>query len=230
MKSTYKRIGTTVLRSAILFLAFGVIAVISRFIFNLFVENMLSSKQSCTWHTVFLFFIFWSTVYAFNRHRSEARNLFLEKYVKGRKFGKVKSGFTSPELYIEYSCTAILSFILPLSFTYDCVGVALCNPGYRKTQILLFVLPIFLVIEILVHLSVRNAWISDGVKVTKGKKEGSERTQTIKGIISVAGVYCAASLVFPWAIPFLISFSNLGLGGVVCYTFLSPFWLSSCFL
>ena len=215
MKNTlFKRIGLTVLRSAILFLTFGVIAAVSRFIFdtNLFGDDILSSRQLCTWHTVFLFLIFWSTVFAFNRNKIGTRNLFLEKYTKGQRFGKIRGVFASLDFYIEYFCIAILSFIFPLPFTYDCVGVTIFNTGYSKTQIMLLVLPILLVIEILVHLSIRNVWVSDSVKLNDVKKEEKEFAKTIKGILLVAGIYCAASLVFPWVLPLFIILSNFSIG------------------
>lgn len=215
MKNTlFKRLGLTVLRSAILFLTFGVIAAVSRFIFdtNLFGDDILSYRQLCAWHTVFLFLIFWSTVFAFNRNKIGTRNLFLEKYTKGQRLGKIRGVFTSLDFYIEYFCIAILSFIFPLPFTYDCVGVTIFNTGYSKTQIMLLVLPILLVIEILVHLSIRNVWVSDSVKLKEGQKEGKEFAKTIKGILLVAGIYCAASLVFPWVLPFFIILSNFSIG------------------
>lgn len=225
MKSTlFKRIGLTVLRSAILFLTFGVIAAISRFIFdtNLFGEDILSSQQLCAWHTVFLFLIFWSTVFAFNRNKIGTRNLFLEKYTKGQRFGKIRGVITSLDFYIEYFCIAILSFIFPLSFTYDCVGVAIFNTGYNKTQVMLLVLPILLVIEMLVHLSIRNVWISDSVKLKEGQKEGKEFAKTIKGILLIAGIYCAVSLVFPWVLPLFIILSNFSIGAwIYLYIFIA---------
>lgn len=87
---------------------------------------------------------------------------------------------------------------------------------------MLLVLPILLVIEILVHLSIRNVWISDSVKLKEGQKEGKEFAKTIKGILLVAGIYCAASLVFPWVLPFFIILSNFSIGAwIYLYIFIA---------
>lgn len=212
--SLLKRAGIIVLRTIGLFITFGLITIISRFIFvsNLFEKEMLTTKFIGIWGCVFLFLIFESTVYSFNRHAVNSQHLFLERYAKGQQLGKLKSVFSSLDFYIEYFVIALLSLIFPLSFVYDYVGLALFKPGYSKTQIMLVVLPILLVIEILVHLYIRNAWISENVQVKRNKKEKSEFAWILKGIGTTAIVYCAASLVIPWGIPFFITLTNLGAG------------------
>ncbi len=211
-----KKAGIAALRTVFLFLTFGLIATVSRLIFkgNLFDEEMLSPQAIGIWNSLFLLFIFESTVFAFNRHAGDSQRMFLEKYAKGQRFGKLKSIFLSVDFYIEFLCIALLSLILPLSFVYDCVGVALFQADYGKLQVMLVVLPILLVLDVFARLSVRSAWISDSMQVTS-KKEKNEFSRTIKGVIMMGVVYCVASLVIPWGLPVFVTLGNLGAGAIV---------------
>ena len=214
--SVMKRIGSSFVRSLVLFIAFGLLALVSRLIFNdnLFDDEMLSEKNVSIFHTVFLFLIFESTVWAFNRYAAYTKQTFLDKYARGQNNGKVKSIFTSFEFYTELICIFVFSLIAPFSFTYGCVGTAFFGETYDKAKVLVIVIPVLTVLEILAHWSVRNAWISDSMQ-RKSSKGKSDFAKTIKNILVVALVYCAASLVLPWLLPFFVTIANLGPGAIV---------------
>lgn len=213
--SIFKKVGIIVLRTTALFITFGLISVVSRLIFksNLF-EEVISSKAIGIWNSVFLFLIFESTDFVFNKNAVQSQLAFLESYTEGQWFGKIKSVFSSLDFYVEYFCIVLLSLIFPLSFVYDCVGVAFFQADYGKIQVMLVILPILLVLEICAHLSVRQSWVSDRMRMKK-QKEKNEFFSTVKGIITISIVYCAASLVIPWGMPFFVSLSNLGAGSIV---------------
>ncbi len=214
--SSFKKVGITVGRSVALFFTFGLVTLISRLIFkgNLFDEEMLSPRAVAGWNFVFLLFIFESTVFAFNRHATEARRIYLEAFAQSRRFDKMKSVFLTADFYVEFSCVALLSLLFPLSFVYDCIGVAFFGTGYGKLQVMPVILPILLVLEAVAHLSVRSAWLSEGMQ-EKSKKEKNDFARTIQGMAMTATVYCAASLIVPWVLPFIVTIANLGKGAIV---------------
>ncbi len=214
-QSLFKRVGISIAKSIAMFITFGVLALVSRLIFkgNLFDEEMLSPRAVAGWNFAFLLFIFESTVFAFHRHAGESRRLFFETCAGYPRHGKLKSVFLTPDLYVEFACVAILSLLLPLSFAYDCVGLVFFGELYGKGQVLLVILPILLVLEVFAHLSVRSAWITDRVE-TKGKKEKKDVTLSIQSIVITAMAYCAASLVIPWILPFIVTIANLGAGAI----------------
>ncbi len=214
--SLFKKMGIIIGRSVALFITFGLITVVSSLIFkgNLFDEEMLSPRAVAGWNFAFLLFIFESITFAFNRHATEAKRIYLEKFAQSQRFGKVKSVFLTADFYVEFVCVTLLSFILPLSFVYDCIGVALLGTGYGKLQVMLVILPILLVLEVVAHLSVRSAWLSESMQV-KSKKEKNYFARTVQGITITAVVYCAASLMIPWMLPFIVTIANLGVGAIV---------------
>lgn len=214
MKSSLiKRIGTSIIRSLVLFIVFGLIALVARFIFNgnLFEKEMLSARTVNIFHSVFLFLIFESTVWAFNRYATYTKGIFLDKYAQGQRYGKIKSVFLSAEFYTEMICVLIFSLIAPFSLTYECVGISFFGETYDKAKVLAFVIPVLIAMEILAHWSVRNAWISDTLQ-RESAKEKSDFAKSIKNIIITACVYCSAALVIPWGLPFFVTIANLGLG------------------
>ncbi len=216
--SLFKKVGMTIGRSVALFITFGLVTLVSRLIFkgNLFDEEMLSPRAVAGWNFAFLLFIFESITFAFNRHATEAKRIYLEKFAQSQRFGKVKSVFLTADFYVEFVCVTILSFILPLSFVYDCIGVALFGTDYGKLQVMLVILPILLVLEVVAHLSVRSAWLSESMQVkSKSKKEKNDFARTVQGIAITAMIYCAASLMIPWVLPFVVTIANLGVGAIV---------------
>ncbi len=214
--SLIKRIGTSIIRSLVLFIVFILIALVARFIFNenLFEKEMLSAQTVNIFHSVFLLLIFESTVFAFNRYATSAKGIFLEKYAHGQRYGKIKSVFLSVEFYTEMICVLIFSLIAPFSFTYECVGISLFGETYSKAKVLALVIPVLIAMEILAHWSVRNAWISDTMQ-RKSAKEKSDLAKSIKNIIITACVYFSAALVIPWGLPFFITIANFGWGAFV---------------
>lgn len=215
-----KRLGKAALRAALVFLTFNLLSILSDIIFeaNLFAEDMLSPGALGAWNAVFLFFIFESTVFAFHRHREDARQVFWEAYADRGLTGNLKSVFSSVELYVEFVVIALLSLFEPLSF--DCVGMAIFGEGFTTGQVMAVSLPILLVLEIIAHLSVRGAWAIDSAKramaqTSKNDKERSPFIRTVKGVGFTALVYCAASMVIPWMLPFFVTLANLGGGAVV---------------
>lgn len=217
MKNSFlKRIGSSFIRSLVLFIVFGLIALVSRIIFNsnLFDEEMLSARTVNIFHSVFLFLIFESTVWAFNRHATYTKRTFLDKYAKGQKNGKIKSVFLSAEFYTEMICMIIFSLIAPFSFTFECVGISFFGETYDKAKVLAIVIPVLIALEILSHWSVRNAWISDTMQ-SKSAKEKNDFAKSVKNILITACVYCGASLVIPWGLPLFVTIANLGAGAIV---------------
>lgn len=217
MKNIFmKRIGSSFIRSLVLFIVFGLIALVTRFIFNsnLFDEEMLSARAVNIFHSVFLFLIFESTVWAFNRYVTYSKSTFLDKYAKGQKYGNIKSIFLSVEFYTEIICMFIFSLIAPFSFTYDCIGISFFGESYEKAKVFVIVIPAIIVLEMIAHLSVRNAWISDTMQ-SKSSKEKNDFAKTIKCIVTTACVYCGAALVIPWGLPLFVTIANLGSGAIV---------------
>lgn len=211
-----KNLGSSFVKSLVLFMVFGLIAFVSRFIFNgnLFDEEMLSARSVNIFHSVFLFLIFESTVWAFNRHATYLKSTFLDKYAKGQKYGKIKSVFLSVEFYTEIICILVFSLIVPFSVTYDCVGISFFGESYEKLKVFAIVIPVIIVLEIIAHLSVRNAWISDTMQ-SKSSKDKNTLVKTIKCIVINACIYCGAALIIPWVLPMFVTIANLGSGAIV---------------
>ncbi len=230
MKSrSVRHLGMTLLRSVLLFFAVAALALLSRTVFesNLFDEEMLSPRAVAGWNFAFLLLIYESMVFTFNRHATASAKRFLEAYTPVERFGKLKRVLLSVDFYIELACIALLSCLFPLSGgPYECVGMVLRGPDCGKAQALALILPIFLVLSVIAHLSVRSAWISDSVRVTSVKEkpagsraEGKKKEQpvllrAVKGILITAAAYCAASLVIPWMLPFIVTVGNLGVGAL----------------
>ncbi len=217
-KTGLQNIGAALLKTLLVFASFVLIGVVSRLIFksNLFDEEMLSDRAVGIWNTVFLLLIFESTVFAFHRHDEDARHRFLEKYMSGKPFGKLRSVFSSLDFYVEYLGVALLSLVLPMSLTYDCVGQAIFGEGYETVRVMMVVLPGLFLLMLFAHVSVRRIWTSDAMQsVSKSKKEASAFARTVKGVCMTALVYCLASLVFPWAIPTFVTIANLGGDAIV---------------
>ena len=210
--SLLKRIGKIAIRSIVLYATFGIVTIISRFIFNsnLFDEEMISPKTLGAWHVIFLLLIFESTVFTLNRY-STKRKKYIEKYAHSGFLGRAQSIFLSVDLYVEYAIVAIVSLILPLNWLFDCIGMAMLSEGYSKSQVLFIALPSMLVLELIAHFSVRYMWLSDSLKRTN-EKEKSELSCTIKSGVSAALVYIGASLIIPWVLPFFVTLSNFGNG------------------
>lgn len=217
-KTGLQSMGAALLKTLLIFASFILIGVASRLIFksNLFDEEMLSERAVGIWNTVFMLLIFESTVFAFHRHDESAKRTFLEKYMSGKRFGKLGSVFSSLDFYVELLGIALLSFLLPLSLTYDCVGQAIWQEGYTKARVMLVVLPALLLLSLFAHVSVRRIWVSDMMqKTAKAKKEATAFARTVKGVLILALVYCLASLVLPWILPTFVTIANLGGSAIV---------------
>ena len=218
MKPSFpKRLGKTALRAALVFLAFNLVSLLSRAIFkaSLLEEDMLSPRALGAWNAVFLFFIFQSTVFAFHRHREDARQVFWEGYAEKGLMGNIRSVFLSMDLYVEYMVIVLLSLLVPLPF--DCVGMAFFGEGFTAGQVVAVSLPILLVLEIIAHLSVRSAWGTDAPKAqtAKAEKTRSPLTKTVKSVGFAAFVYGSAAVSIPWFLPVIITLGNLGGGAMV---------------
>lgn len=218
MKSSLpKRLGKTALRASLIFLAFNLVSLLSHAIFeaSLLEEDMLSPRALGAWNTVFLFFIFQSTVFAFHRHNGDARQVFLDTRVNDGLTGIARNAFLSVELYVEYGVISLLSVLMPFSFA--CVGRAVFGEGFTTVQVMSVSLPILLVLEIIAHLSVRSAWGTDAPKVqtAKAEKKRSPLTQTVRSVGFTAFVYGSAAVSIPWFLPIIITIDNLGGGAMV---------------
>lgn len=221
MKSSLpKQLGKAALRAALVFLTFNLLSILSDVIFeaNLFAKDMLSPRALGAWNAVFLFFIFESTVFAFHRHRADARQVFLETCANRGFGGIARHVFASADLYVEYAVVALLSLLAPVSF--DAVGMAIFGEGFTTGPVMGVSLPVLLALEIVAHLSVRSAWCTDApkeqaAKASKSSKTSSPIARTAKGVGFTAAVYGAASMTIPWMLPFFVTLANLGGGAMV---------------
>ena len=227
-----KRLGLALLRAALIFLAFNLIFLLARTIFawSLLEEGMLSPRALGAWNTAFLFFIFESTVFAFHRHRADARQAFWDTCANRGFSGILRSVCTSPDLYVEYGTVVLLSLGIPLSFA--CVGEAFFGEGFTTAQTMAVSLPILLVMELVAHLSVRCAWGADGSRAhaSADGQGGKKRAPFSPAICSVgfaALVYCAAAVMIPWFLPFLITLGNLG-GGAMVFLYAAVAAVAAC--
>ena len=215
-----KQLGKATLRAVLAFLTFNLLSILSDVVFeaNLFAKDMLSSRALGAWNAVFLFFIFESTVFAFHRHRADARQTFWDTCANRGLAGIARHVFASPDLYVEYVVVALLSLLVPVSF--DSVGMAFFGEGFTTGQVMAVSLPVLLILEIVAHLSVRSAWGTDMLKeqsekASKSSKSISPMVRTAKGVGFTAAIYCAASMVIPWMLPFFVTLANLGGGAMV---------------
>ncbi len=217
-ESLLKKIGVTLGRSVALFATFALVTVLSRLIFGgsmIFEEeDVLSPQAMGLWNAAFLLLIFYSSVFTWNRHAAGPHRVFLDRFARGRRFGKLKSICLTPDLYLEFVGIALLSLLLPLSFLYDCVGVALLPAGYGKGTVMAVVLPALLAVEVLAHLSVRSAWVSDGLRAS-GPSEPSRLSRTLKSLGLLALIYGGAAVVIPWFVPVFVTLANLGAGAMI---------------
>ena len=206
-----KRIGTAVLRTALLFLIFHLIFFLTEACFMSIIrkdEEMLSPRAIGAWLFALQMLLFESTVFAFHRHRTEARSRFSDAYPRRTLTDMFKDLFLSAEFYIEYVGIALLSCLLPL--LYDPAGAAFFGESFTKGQLLLVILPALLALDIVAHLSVRAVWAADKPTVKADKKELSPLARTVRGVVFIAGIYCGAGLILSWYMPFLVTVNNLG--------------------
>ena len=210
-RSLPKRMGAAVLRTALLFVTFHVIFFLTEACFMSIIredEEMLSPRAVGAWLFALQMLLFESTVFAFHRHRTEARSRFTDAYPRCTLTDMLKDLFLSAEFYIEYVGIALLSCLLPLR--YAPAGAAFFGESFTKGQLLLVVLPALLALDIVAHLSVRAVWAADKPTVKADKKELSPLARTIRGVVFVAGIYCGAGLILSWYMPFLVTMNNLG--------------------
>ena len=212
-----KRLATAALRAVLLFAIFQLLSALSRLIFqaNVFDDTMLSPRALGAWQTFFLLLIFESTVFALHRHREDGRQSFLASYANSGMAGILKHTFASVEMYVEWVLVVLLSLLIPQG--YSAVGIALHGEGNTGTDALAVVIPLLVVLEVVAHLSVRSAWSVDAPqkKRTKSAEDKPPFAKTVGLLAFTAMVYCAASLIIPWFLPFLVTLSNFGGGADV---------------
>lgn len=220
-ESKYKRIGIISLKALFLiFLTVG-LAVISRFIFveNMFEQEYFGEPVLNVWYMVFFFFIFNSLVIALNSHDKYVTEKFLAQEETGRFFSIVKFILSSPEFYIDIACITIVSFLLPTSFLYGFIAKTFfynmeLTEFKVKLYTLIIILPLLFVFDFISRIGVAKKWYQNS-KSSHSNTVSEKKKKiplTIKNIITVALVYCGASMVIPWLLPFLVTLWNIGDG------------------
>lgn len=221
MNKNIKRIGKISLKALLLIALTEVIALVSRLLFveNLFGEEYFSERVMNIGYTVFFILIFNSLVIAIASHDYTAKDKYLAQAGKGKFLPIAKFVLTSIEYYIEIACITLVSLILPTSFLYGFVAKAFFGSAELtdikvKLYTLLIILPLMFVIDFLARVTVAKKWYQDSRKVGADSEHGKKKKipPALKSVGIVAIVYCAASLVVPWTLPFFISIYNIGGG------------------
>lgn len=222
MKGTkLTRISIILFRALLLLFLTAGFAAVSRFIFieNMFGQTYFGEPALNAWHMVFFLFIFSSLVIALNSHDQYAMGYFLARVKSGGTISCVKFILTLPEFYLEVICITAVSFLLPTSFLYGFVAKTFfygLEPEAfpSKLYTLLIILPLMFVLDFAARIVVAKNWCQN--KRSERANPASEKKgnipPTCKRVITVALVYCAASMVIPWFLPFLITVWNIGGG------------------
>ncbi len=221
-KKIRNHIIVVILKSVLLLLLTVAIAGLSRFLFldgiSPFKDELRNpEKMLDIWYTVLFFLIFNSLFFAINQHDKYSREKFLGCVKNNKLISHLKYIVTSVDLYIETGIITVISLLLPVNFLYNFVskvffyGVAL-TPEKNKLYTLLIILPIMFVLLFVSRITIQKNWYQNAQKEKLGYKKDKKPKipPTVKGIITVAIIYCGASMVIPWFLPFFISLWNLG--------------------
>lgn len=206
---------------ALIFLTAGISAV-SRVIF---LDNMeqgfLEDHTLNVLYMVLFLLVFSSLTVALHSHDKYVTERFSASAESKNSTSAIKFTITSLEFYLELVCIAVVSLVLPSGSLYGFVGKAFFyNADITDFQIkiytLLIMLPLLFFIDFFARAGIAKKRYFRSRKKQSGFESEKERIilPTIKDVILTALIYCAASLVFPWYLPSLVSLCRMG-GAVV---------------
>ena len=216
-KKTHFQIAAIVLKSVLELLLTAAIAAVSRFLFidNMFEQEYFSEQILNVWHMVFFLLIFNSLIIAIHQHDKYSREKFLESVKDNKLLSHIKFIVSSIDFYVEIGCITALSIVLPIRFLYNFVsqvffyGMKLTD-FHNKLYTLLIILPVMFVLLFAAHIMLQKNWYLTAQKDNSTKEKKSKISPVVKSVITVAIIYCGASMAIPWLLPMLITLWNLG--------------------
>lgn len=218
-KKTHIQIGLMILKSVFLILLTAVIAAFSRFLFidNMFEQEYFSEQVLNICFLVFFILIFVSLTIAIDKYDKYSYLRFSERVKNNKLISHIKFIVSSIGFYVELFCVLVLSIILPSSFLYGFVNKIFFNGieltgFYSKLYTLLIMLPIMFMILFVAHIMLQKSWYinAQNEKVNSAKGKNSKRPPVVKSIVTVAIIYCGASMAIPWLLPMFITLWSLG--------------------
>lgn len=218
-KQTHVKIGLMILKSVLLLLLTAVIAAFSRFLFidNMFEQEYFSEQVLNIWFFVFFILIFNSLAIAIDKHDKSSYLRFSERVKNNKLISHIKFIVSSVDFFVELLCILVLSIVLPSSFLYGFVNKIFFNDieltgFYSKLYTLLIILPVMFMVLFVAHIMLQKSWYinvqNEKANSVKGKK--SKCPPVIKSVVTVAIIYCGASMAIPWLLPMFITLWNLG--------------------
>ena len=206
-------------KTVILMILTMAISALSRFLFvdNMFEQEYFSEQVLNVWFLIFFLLVFNSLTIAIEQYDKYSRERFLQSVSNNKFMSHVKFIVSSLDFYVEFACIVILSFIFPSSFLYGFVNKIFfygseLTAFNDKLYTLLIILPIMFVILFVAHIMLQKSWYINAQreKANYSKEKKSKVPALVKSIITVAIVYCGASIVIPWFLPMFITLWNFG--------------------
>ena len=207
------------LRTVAILVLSAMISALSHFMFvdNMFCQEYFSEQVLNVWHFVFFLLIFNSLTIGINQYDKYSRENFLERVKDNKLIYHIKFIVSSVDFYIEIVCIIVLSVILPVEFLYGFVS-AIFFHGMELTALnnklytLLIILPIMVALLFIARINLQKSWYLIAHKNANSptKEKNSRIPPVLKSVITVAVVYCGASIVIPWFLPMFVTLWNLG--------------------
>lgn len=218
-KKTHVQIGLMIIKSVFLILLTAVIAAFSRFLFidNMFEQEYFSEQVLNIFFGIFFILIFNSLTISIDKYDKYSYLAFSERVKNNKLISHIKFILLSIGFYVELFCVLVVSIILPPSFLYGFVNKIFFNgieltSLYSKLYTLLIMLPIMFTILFVAHIMLQKSWYinAQNEKVNSAKAKKSKCPPIVKSIVTVAIIYCGASMAIPWLLPMFITLWNLG--------------------
>ena len=198
--------------SSILLFAFYI--AVSKLCFAIFLANMFGQDYMSGWvldtvKLIISLFIFYSIAYTFSVNNKYALCDYdsrgEEENFLGSRLSHVLSG---KFFWIQLLCIAVLSLVLPVSFTYGFIsGVFLphLNGLSLKLSTLTIILPVLFVLVLLSGTEACRKWF-----YLKRKKKAIDTSiaKTVKELCIAAAVFLGGSVCVPWFLPFIVTMIN----------------------
>lgn len=217
-KKTHIRIAI-ILQSVLGLLLTAIISAVTRFIFidNMFEQEYFSEQILNVWHMVFFLLIFNSLITAINQHDKYSRERFLGIAKNNKLVSHVKIIVSSIDFYLEIGCITALSLFFPVKFLYNFISPVFfygmeITAFNNKLYTLLIMIPIMSVILFLTHIGIQKNWYLNVQKEKSNstKEKKAKIPPVVKSVVTVAIIYCVASIIIPWLLPMFVTLWNLG--------------------
>lgn len=214
-KTNIKPILFTMFTSVLLFSFYIVISKIcfAIFIASMFETNYIPQQIIDIVKFIISLFVLYSVSYIFNTNNKYALSDYENRGSCENYLGsKIRHVFSGKFFWIQLSCIAILSLVLPASFTYGFVhGAFLHSLDLNSPSVKLFtlaiIIPVMFLLLLLANIESCRRWFC---LKHKKKSIGTGIPKAMKELFQSAVIYFAGSMCIPWFLPFIITIINLG--------------------